>query len=417
VKFQPRPENPFPEFIETYFQRCKQLCPKLQAIAGKWTFEDLIPGMSDFDTRLIFTDDASVSDWARMSIAVGEVHTQLAQEFPHWARILEHLPGLNLMHKEVINPVFYYPEFQQWTYYQGDEKILDSIRSYLAAKPWTTRDELFHLKKIAVYYGPYQRGIDPAVNMGAWENKYPLHSRFMHYFTPPIQSALSIIHRRGLPGKFESLRLARETFPHPEVIDRILETVDQHYEIEEYYQEPKLGQIEQQLENYLREVIKTLAKFVTLIKIDSSETTQTLKSKISAIPVDPMERFYEGVKFCRFMKGRLLFYATPITWFDSTWLIHNELGRIVKNFCEQPLNTFGMIWFNENLPARAVLDRLKGNILSSEICDGVRQFMEIAGMPMTEGQEKIRAREVADVFEPVQVMVETLGDELQHKIF
>ena len=416
MKFQSRPENPFPEFIETYFQRCKQVCPKLRAIAGKWTFEDLIPGMSDFDTRLIFTDDATVPDWARMSIAVGEVHTQLAREFPQWARILEHLPGLNLMHKEVINPVFYYPEFQQWTYYQGDEKILDSIRTYLATKPWTMRDELFHLKKIAIYYGPYQRGIDPAVNMGAWENKYPLHSRFMHYFTPPIQSALSIIHRRGLPGKLESLRLARETFPHPEVIDRILEAVDQHYEIEAYYQEPKLGQIEQQLEAYLRDAMETLAESVTLIKIDAEDTPEKLKSKINVIPVDPIERFYEGVKFCRFMKGRLLFYATPITWFDSTWLIQNELGRIVKNFCEQPLNTFGMIRFNENLSARDVLDRLKGDILSSEICDRVRQFMEIAGMSIIAGQEKKQAREVAEVFEPVQMMVDTLSDELQHKI-
>ena len=128
MKFEAEPENDFELFIDTYFQRCKQVAAKLRAIAGKWTFEDLLPGLSDFDTRLIFTNDVSIAEWARMSIEVGKVHTQLAKEFPRWARKLEHLPGLNLTGAEMTDPAFYYPEFQQWTYYRGDERILDSIK-------------------------------------------------------------------------------------------------------------------------------------------------------------------------------------------------------------------------------------------------------------------------------------------------
>ena len=94
--FEPKPANDFRLFIATYFERCRAECPKLAAIAGKWTFEDLIPGLSDFDTRFIFSDGVTVEDWMRMSTAVGRVHTSLAKEYPRWARILEHLPGLNL---------------------------------------------------------------------------------------------------------------------------------------------------------------------------------------------------------------------------------------------------------------------------------------------------------------------------------
>jgi len=413
VKFEPRPANDFEHFIDTYFARCSAVCPKLRGIAGKWTFEDLLPGLSDFDTRLIFADDVTVPEWAEMSIAVGQVHADLAVECPQWARILEHLPGLNLTHAEMIDPVTYYPEFQQWTFYRGDDGVLNSIRKFLAGKTWGARDELFFLKKLAVYYGPYLRGIDPAVNLGKWESKYPLHSRFMHYFTPPVQSAVSIVKRQGVAGKFAALRAARELFPRPEVIDMILDAVDRHYETPEYYREPKLTEIERELEDYLRDVYATLANHVTLIEVTPPDTPARLRTRVGAVPVDPAEQFFEGAKFSRFMKGRLLFYSTDIAWFETTWLIRNELGRIVANFYEKPLKTFGLVRLGQEMSPEAVLDRVRGDLLPADVCDTAKQFASLAGAPIPDGAEKQRAREVADVFEPVQMMVEVLGTELK----
>jgi hypothetical protein len=412
VRFEPKPPNDFRQFIDTYFERCRAVCSKLVAIAGKWTSADLIPGLSDFDTRFIFADDTTIEEWIDMSIAVGKVHTHLAKEFPHWARILEHLPGLNLTWAEMIDPRTYYPEFRQWTYYRGDGEIIDSIQAHLTERPWGRRDELFHLKKFATYFGPYRRGIDPAVNIGKWENKYPLHSRFLHYFAPPVQSALSIIRRQGICGKLDALRCAGQVFPHPEVIELTLEAVDRHYEIPEYYQEPNLTEIERALATYLQDACGRLAGQVTLIDLGPGDTPEQLKRKIAAIAVDPRERFFEGAKFCRFMKGRLLFYAEEISWFDTTWLIHNELGRIVNNFYDQPLTTFALARFGEKVSAAQALDRLRGDILPAEICDGVNRFVHVSQAPLPNGQEKNRARQVADVFEPVQIMLETLGAEL-----
>jgi len=412
LKFEPKPENDFRLFIDTYFERCLAECPKLAAIAGKWTFEDLIPGLSDFDTRFIFADGVAVEEWIRMSSAVGRVHASLAKEFPRWARILEHLPGLNLTRAEMIDPRTYYPEYPQWTYYRGDSNVLDAVEGYLSRKPWSPRDEIFHLKKFATYFGPYLRGIDPPVNIGKWENKYPLHSRFMHYFTPPVQSALSIVRREGVCGKLDALRGARDVFPHPDVIDMILEAVDRHYEIHEYYQDPKLAEIELTLETYLKEVYARLAEFVSLFDINPADTPVELKEKIATVAVDPRERFFEGAKFSRFMKGRLLFYAEDILWFDTAWLIHNELGRIVGNFYDQPLRTFALARFGEKIPAEQALELLRGDVLPAEVCDGVQEFVQAAQAPVPQGEEKMRARRVADVFDPVLVMLEILGAEL-----
>lgn len=72
ITFEPCPENDFKEFIEIYYAECKGRIPKIEAIAGKWTFEDLIPGMSDFDTRFICSNNMTVDDWCEMSTAVGK---------------------------------------------------------------------------------------------------------------------------------------------------------------------------------------------------------------------------------------------------------------------------------------------------------------------------------------------------------
>jgi len=413
VKFEPKPSNTFNAFIDAYFSRCAARFPKLRGLAGKWTFDDLIPGLSDFDTRLIFSDDVTPCEWAQMSIAVGEIHTQLAGERREWARILEHLPGLNLKTAEMLDPVFYYPEFRQWTYYRGDASVLNRIRGYLEEKPWEVRDELFHLKKFATYYGPYCRGIDPPVNMGPWESKYPLHSRYMHYFTPPVQAAMSIVRRQGVCGKMEALQGARETFPNPDVIDRVLDAVEQHYELEVDYEEPRLTGIERQLDDYLRGVYAFLADYVTLIEVDPSDSPAQLKARVAAIPVDPVERFYEGAKFSRFMKGRLLFYATDIPWFDTTWIIRNEIVRMKKNFYETPLTTYGQVFYADAPPSATVLDRLaRKGTLSSETCSAVRQLAVLLDTSYADEDRRERARQIAELFEPAQLMLEILGAEL-----
>jgi hypothetical protein len=413
LEFEPKPSNDFQEFIETYYERCLAVCPQLRGIAGKWNFEDLIPGLSDFDARLVFEDGLVEKDWAAISINVGNVHTELAIQYPHWARKLEHNPGQNLTHAEMLDPILYNPESKLWTFYAGDEGISTSIRKYLQTKPWTRRDELFYLKKFAAYYGPYHRGIDPPVNMGRWENKYPLHSRFMHYFTPPVQAAVALAQKKPVRGKSDSLKTARRLFPVPEVIDMVLDAVERHYEITEYYRELRLGQIEAQLESYLCEVYAALWDRVTLIDVDSSDTAQELRAKVSAIPLDPVEEFCDCTRFGRLMRGRLDFYATDIPWFDTTWLIPNEVRRMPKNFIQRSLLTYGKVRWNEDLAPETVLARLEGNLLTSPICQGVRTFASLAGRELTKESQKRRAAELACTYEPIQCMFELLRKDLR----
>ena len=53
IEFAPEPDNIFRDHINEYFERSKEVCPHLEAVCGKWEFEDLIPGLSDFDARFL----------------------------------------------------------------------------------------------------------------------------------------------------------------------------------------------------------------------------------------------------------------------------------------------------------------------------------------------------------------------------
>ena len=103
-----------------YYDRCRAYIPQIQALAAKWNFEDLIPGMSDYDTRFIYSD-MTVDDWCAASMAIGKVHLDICKEYPRWPRILEHLPGINLTWDEFLDEKLYYPEYHQWTIYSCED--------------------------------------------------------------------------------------------------------------------------------------------------------------------------------------------------------------------------------------------------------------------------------------------------------
>ncbi len=409
VEFAPRPENIFSDHIREYYERSKAACPKIEGIYGKWTFDDLIPGLSDFDTRFIVSDETTPEDWVHISREVGRVHTGICREHPDRARILEHLPGVNLTWAETGDPLFYYPEFHQWTGYHGEEDRMSAFVAFLAERPWSDTDELFNVKKFALYFTPYNRSIDPPINLAEFESKYPLHSRFMHYFCPPVQCAVSIMEKRMVRGKMESLRLARDYFPNPSVIDLIFDAVDRHYEIPEYYFEPRLSEIEGLLFDYLRAAYDTVRPEITVIDAGPGDDSPALKAKCAELSTGLLYRFYEGAKFCRLMMGRLLFYAEEIPSFDSSWLIGHELRRIRRLFFETTFSAFGRIAWDEELAPEDALERARGEFLDDADYAKVKDYADIFSRPYSDDGKKDFAKEVAARMAPFQVVLEKLG--------
>ena len=401
MEFTPAPRNDFEDFFERYYAECRRRVPRIEAVAAKWTFEDLIPGLSDFDTRFIVADGMTVADWCAMSTEVGQVHLDLCREYPHWARDLEHLPGINLTWSELTDPEAYYPEYPQWTFYRttAPDKLAAAER-YLAERPWDAEDEHFHLKKFCLYYGRYSRTIDPPVNLGPYESKYPLHSRFMHYFCPPLQSALCILTKRPVRGKMDTVRLAEEVFPDEPIFHEMRDVVERHYEVSALYEEPELTHLEDRLENALNMLRERLAPELTLVPDAAERSIGEWKARLNAVEVNPVVQVFSGARFSRLMKGRLRFYASAPPHFDSAWPLENELLRLRTNFFEIPFGVYFEIARGERPPdLPAAVGDLCPDLLTEDEARCVREFIRLLPGHWKAGEHRAIGLAVADVFD------------------
>lgn len=400
MRFVPKPENDFYEFIRTYYRECRGRFPKIQAIAGKWMYRDLVPGMSDFDTRFIVEDGMSAEDWCQMSSVVGQVHLDLCEKHPCWSRNLEHLPGVNLTWTELLSEDNYYPEFKQWTFYDTllPGKVSD-VQVHFSRRPWDIKDEYFHLKRFCTYYGRYSRTIDPPVNLGVHENKYPMHSRIMHYFNPPVHSAVCLIDRKNIPGKMNAFELARYHFPGLRCWDLADELLHANYEIPYWYEEPHLTELEDELEHGLQEILRHLRQTITLVPEQAGLDVQDWKAALQKVPLDPSLLIFDSCKFSRLMKGRLYFYLHAPPYFETLFLIQNELGRIGNNFFKVPFQSYWKIRTGVQVedPVQ-ILDRLRDDPLSEAEIAATKEFARLNFSDWL-GKEKEVVREIVSVYD------------------
>ncbi len=398
--FEPAPRNDFAEFITLYYERCRSVAPEVEGIAGKWAFEDLIPGMSDFDYRLICADGMTADDWCRVSAAVGEMHLELCRAHPEWTRRLEHLPGVSLTWSELTLPQLYHPEYKQWTFYDtAQPERLARVTQALASRPWDAKDERYNLSKFLAYYGPYNRAIDPAINLGAYENKYPLHSRLMHYFPPPVQSALAILGHQTLVGKIDALRRAAVMFPNVSVFAEALDIVERHYEIPELYSDPALSDFEERLFDAVRTVGLRLADAITIIPGAACTSPAQWQQALSRQPVDLAMTVFDGAKYARLTKGRIYFLANAPSYFDTSILIPWELNRVRNTFFRQPLAAFWELLQHEKIEDPLdIVPRLAPDILTTEEVEATLAAGQLSGT-WRKGQEVATARRVVEVFD------------------
>lgn len=401
MNFSPVPQNDFAHYIATYWRECRARFDGIEAIAGKWMFRDLIPGMSDFDTRFIVRDGMAPGDWCRMSTAVGEAHLALCRTFPAWARNLEHLPGVNLTWAELTAERTYYPEYRQWSFYNTTQpERLSAALETLGRRAWDGKDEYFHLKKFCLYYGRYDRTIDPAINLGAHENKYPLHSRLMHYVTPPVLSAVCLMERRHVVGKFEALERAEALWPDLACWGPVRDILRANYATPRWYVEPHVTELEDMLEAALQAMADSLADTLTLVPSDTGADVAAWRAALAVAPVDPALLIFDNAKFSRLMKGRLHFYANAPAHFDTVWLIQNELRRIGNNFFTEPFRAYWKLRTGERVEDPTdILDELRGDPLTDEEIACTREFARLLPGHWKDGTERGIALAVVDIFD------------------
>ena len=207
--------------------------PHVVALVAKWDKADLVPGLSDMDFRVICDDGTTVDDWVEIDRFAGRLHLEMVREYPQWNRINEHTAGAGMTISEALARRVCGPEYAHWSLWWGRRDWFDRLKAQVAARPFDAADEYYHLNKFLHYYSPYIHGIDPPINLGRFEPKYPLHSRCWHYFAPPMLSAAAILARKNFSGKHAALAWLRDNGYVAEQVEAVFQQVGAHYETPE----------------------------------------------------------------------------------------------------------------------------------------------------------------------------------------
>lgn len=410
-KSQTKPAiNEFHEFAQEYFLHCTAGLGSLDALVAKWNFEDLIPGLSDFDSRIIVTDCLGPEEMIRVDQLIGQVHLELCREFPRWARILEHPPGICVRWNELYDKRLYQPETLTWSFYMGKEQEFKKLEDYMGRISWSHIEEHYFLSKFAYYFSPYQRGIDPAINLGIFEPEYAWHSRAMHYFVPAIQAGLSVMKRKAIKGKFDTLRIWKDILPEEMIFDEIIEMALSQYNLLYIQDDNALARFEKRLFEVLCRIKELVFESVTCFTLNPTEDIIRLKDKLKQFPINPLVTIFNGVRFCRIRKGRLLFYLEAPEHFSTDWLIANEFIKWNREvFIKAIVGAYGELKCGKSdAGLDEIIETICPEVIDNREAGVLRKMYEISFIRYKKGMERESFKEIVPLWADYYLILEKI---------
>ncbi|MBI2824048.1 MAG: hypothetical protein HYX69_05065 [Planctomycetia bacterium] len=314
----------FAAVAQTVGARLSAECPRVVALAAKWSKEDLVPGLSDMDFRVVCDDGTTAEDWVRIDWHVGRVHREMVTAHPEWNRINEHTPGAAVGLGELAEDPFHHPEYSVWTAWWGRDDWAAALQARTLARPLEPIDEHYHLARFLAYFSPYIHGIDPPINLAEFEPKYALHSRCWHYFAPPMLSAATLLARRHFPSKRASLQWLVDHGRAGRQAAAVLEQVDAHYETPELTDPGRLRKFESFLFSGFEELLAPVVDAVVSLDLPRGASRAGLEAHLANHLADPLVELLEHVRFARIRAGRYFFYLNAPAHFSASRQLLSE---------------------------------------------------------------------------------------------
>lgn len=412
----PHPETPcddFRRYEQAYFDGCRRRFAQLDTLAVKWEFEDLIPGLSDCDFRLILDSSVGASKLIALDEAIGAVHTRLCHDHPHWARMLEHPPGVVLTWSELQDPRLYNPESRLWRACRGDVERFGQYLDTFPPDQWQPEDERFALGRFADYYGRYQQDLDPPTNLGEREAEYAWHSRAMHYFAPAIQAGVCVIDRRVVRGKLPALRRASQILDGQEIFAEIQEWVERHYQTPDLTNRRALHRFEDRMVNALREIRPLVFEAATIVDLNVDDRIETLRQRLSQIPEDPLKVLFNAIRYARCRKGRLAFYLEAPAHFDARRLIDGDLAKMSRHVLAGGLSAYAQIKRGKSggdsrVTVDEIIDSICPSLITRREADLLRTVWNQLRSRLQPGGGIEAARRIVTIWNDVHLILESM---------
>jgi len=400
----------FFELCAWFGERWSAEFPAFSLWTCKWRPEDLIPGLSDLDARVI-CEDITPEDWVRLDELAYRTHLEITRARPEWARKLEHTPGVCSTKSEVLDETLFQPEMRNWDFYWGDREFFNQIRAYIRNRAWGAVDEHYFLaKRFVPWCTPYNREIDPPINIPAHIlPKYALHSRAMHYFVPCIKAALAVINRDSVTGKREALYRWLQIYPKEPVLHEVAHMLEVHYEVPWLEDKQEWYAFEERLWRFIQKITPEVLRAVTIVDLGDDLSMENLRRKLKEIPGQPMMTLYNGVRCSRIRKGRWMFYLNAPDFFETDHVCQWEIRWLGSAFTTSVFDSYAQIkWGEKGLPLDEILDRMTPELIDKSEGRIIKQVFAAAAGRSTCAEARERLRQAAEVYTDYYLILERM---------
>ncbi|MGQ9553998.1 MAG: hypothetical protein ACUVWR_07790 [Anaerolineae bacterium] len=393
-----------------YYEECRARFPPLRALVYRGPLEDMVPGISDIDMRLI-CDEVAPGQWAELDEAVYNVHASMVREGPQVWRLLEHPPGACVTTVELCHPHFFHPEMRQWQWGWGDEELRQRWQAYLAASSWSGRDERYYLRRLLSYYGPWQE-VEPRINVGERLPQYRLHGIVMLHFLPALQAALSLIEKRGVPGKLAALRGWLRRQPDNPLLSEIARLLACDFEEGTLDDGQARASLQKRCRAFLDEIAGQVLAAITLLPPGSRDIAapcaHELRLQAGKLQSDSILALFDAVRFSRIRRSHFRFFLNAPADYEADFFIANEIATLGNLLTATAFAAYAQLrWGMKEAGVDYVLTHLQPPLGKVEE-DAVRRLFQIAASKPGPEEARPLLAEAAGLYPRYHLVLEQL---------
>ena len=394
-------EMDYPALAQSYYVRCREGFPGLRGLVLRGSREDMIPGVSDIDMRLI-CQEGNPSVWLALDEVVQKVHLGFVTRGLPYRRALEHPPGACVTVEEALDAALFHPEMRHWDWCAGDETVRQSLTRHLESLPWGERDERHHL---SVFVGALQPKVPPVRTQGLQvpERHRGVASVALHAFLPALQAALSLMERRAVAGRLEAVRRWLQLRPSDPLLTQMLEAAERGFDLSPDEDEAAAADLRRRCRQFLQEIapqVMVAAQFAG---------SQLEEAQSARWPVDPLRALHDAVRYFRIRRSHYRCFLGLVPDAELDYLILNEIHTLRSLLTLPALRAYAALkWGQPEAIPEEVLDRMDSQLASSAEKDAVRQLCQLSDGAPGPNEARARLHQAAELYPAYLAVLERM---------
>jgi hypothetical protein len=213
----------------------------------------------------------------------------------------------------------------------------------------------------------------------------------MLHFLPALQAALSLVQKKGIPGKVAALREWLSLRAGDPLLLEVAGLLETGYEGELLHDEQARRSFQHRCQLFLDDIAPWVLDAVTIVPLEPQEGMAQLRVKVSSLPIDPTMALFDAVRCSRIRVSHYRCFLEAPPDYEADFFIANEIATLRLILTRTALDSYAYLrWGLERPSLDAVLGLLEGeDLIDANEKDAVRNLFHIAESSPSVGEARI----------------------------